>query len=36
MKTGDLLYEAHRLIVEGVIQNDLEKGIRGLFYILNI
>lgn len=30
MKTGDLLYEAHRLIVEGVIQNDLEKGIKGL------
>ena len=30
MKTGDLLYEAHRLIVEGVIQNDLDKGIKGL------
>lgn len=30
MKTKDFLYEAHRLIVEGVIQKDLEKGMKGL------
>src|SRR3712207_9549895 len=30
MKTEDFLYEAHQLIVEGVVEGNLEKGMRGL------
>lgn len=31
MKTEDFLYEAHQLIVEGVVEGNLEKGMKGLF-----
>lgn len=30
MKTEDFLYEAHELIVKGVVEGNLEKGMRGL------